>query len=277
MVNNFHKLCSIISLETGLDFEASSSKTTDGCKIILLIPRGYIPAHTFRIEAEIAWRRLGLRFVPGTFAGPLLQAMSSADISGRALFKAILSECERLGGTVSFSLDGLNRHYDEDDIWGTTWRRLSMSLSKGNLELGAGNAAVDFEIIQAWTVRFVAAVVALLPLEEYAITELQGCPEGALQTVVVNRYERDRRNRAAALAIHGHACLACGIEFGKTYGSCADGYIEVHHVVPVSELGESYVIDPKEDLVPLCPNCHAVAHLNNPPFTVKEIKRLLQS
>jgi len=39
-----------------------------------------------------------------------------------------------------------------------------------------------------------------------------------------------------------------------------DGYIEVRHVVPVSQLGDDYVVDPKDDLIPLCPNCHAVAH-----------------
>jgi hypothetical protein len=32
----------------------------------------------------------------------------------------------------------------------------------------------------------------------------------------------------------------------------------------------------KEDLVPLCPNCHAVAHRRNPPFSVDEIRDLLQ-
>ncbi|MBY6082744.1 HNH endonuclease [Ruegeria arenilitoris] len=83
-----------------------------------------------------------------------------------------------------------------------------------------------------------------------------------------------RRNRAAALAIRGNACLACGIYFGRTYGPQVDGYIEVHHVVPVSQLGRDYVINPKEDLVPLCPNCHSVAHRRNPPFTVDDIKRL---
>ena len=59
------------------------------------------------------------------------------------------------------------------------------------------------------------------------------------------------------------------------YGSIAAGMIEAHHVTPVSELGPDYVIDPLDDLVPLCPNCHAVAHRRNPPLSVSEVKAFL--
>lgn len=267
---------SIVSLETGLDFETSSRNDSGGGQIISLTPAGHNPAHTFRIDVEIGWRRLDLSFVPGNFAGPLLQAMSKADDSGRAVFMAVLRDCESRGAKVSFVLNGTEQCYGEEAIWDDTWRRLSFQLSKGNLELGTEDGIPDFEIVQNWATRFAAAVISLLPLEEHEAEELEGYPEGAVQKVEVNRYERDRRNRAAALAIHGSACLACGMDFGRTYGPHADGYIEVHHVVQVSQLGSDYVIDPKEDLVPLCPNCHAVAHRRNPPFRVHEIKGLLR-
>lgn len=276
MLHDAHALGSIISLETGLGFEASSRKDSDGRQIISLMPEGHNPAHTFGVDVEIEWRRLELSFVPGKFAGPLLQAMSEADNSGRAVFGAVLRECESRGATVSLKLNGTEQHYDEEAIWETTWRRLSFRLSKGSLELGTEDGIPDFEIVQGWATRFAAAVVSLLPLEDHEAEELEGYPEGAVQAVEVNRYERDRRNRAAALAIHGSACLACCMDFGRTYGPHAHGYIEIHHVVPVSQLGSDYVIDPKEDLVPLCPNCHAVAHRKNPPFTVDEIKGLLR-
>lgn len=276
MLHDPHALGSIVSLETGLGFEASSRKDSDGRQIISLTPEGHNPAHTFGIDIGIEWRRLELSFVPGKFAGPLLQAMSEADASGRAVFRSVLSDCESQGAKVILKLNGTEYRYDDGSIWDATWRRLSFQLSKGNLELGTEDGIPDFEIMQSWTTRFVAAVVSLLPLEEHEAEELEGYPEGAIQKVEVNRYERDRRNRAAALAIHGSACLACGMDFGKTYGPQADGYIEVHHVAPVSELGSDYVIDPNEDLVPLCPNCHAVAHRRNPPFTVEEIRGLLR-
>jgi 5-methylcytosine-specific restriction protein A len=60
------------------------------------------------------------------------------------------------------------------------------------------------------------------------------------------------------------------------YGAVADGLIHVHHTKPVSQLGSGYVIDPAKDLVPLCPNCHAVAHCDDPPLSVLAIRELLK-
>jgi 5-methylcytosine-specific restriction enzyme A len=103
----------------------------------------------------------------------------------------------------------------------------------------------------------------------------EGLPEGAKLRIEVNRYERDRRNRAAALAINGYACKACDIDMNASYGEAAVGLIEVHHVTPVSVLGPDYRINPATDLVPLCPNCHAVAHRRVPPYSVEEIRAML--
>lgn len=38
------------------------------------------------------------------------------------------------------------------------------------------------------------------------------------------------------------------------------GIIEVHHIVPISQIGKEYEVDPINDLVPLCPNCHTALH-----------------
>jgi hypothetical protein len=105
----------------------------------------------------------------------------------------------------------------------------------------------------------------------------EGLPEGARSIVQVNRYERDPRNRARAIHAHGTDCLACGLNFGRVYGPLTEGFIHVHHVVPLSQLNADYVIDPVTDLVPLCANCHSAAHRRNPPLSVKELKGLLHS
>ncbi|WP_428675314.1 HNH endonuclease [Reyranella sp.] len=104
-----------------------------------------------------------------------------------------------------------------------------------------------------------------------------GFPEGGLTRVQVNRYERDRRNRAAALAIHGLRCQGCETELTSIYGDAAAGFIEVHHITPVSKLGPGYSVDPKCDLVPLCPNCHGVIHRREPPIGVEELRQLIAS
>ena len=48
-------------------------------------------------------------------------------------------------------------------------------------------------------------------------------------------YERNPKYRKQAIAIHGDSCFACGFNFGDFYGEYAEGYIHVHHTVPVSE------------------------------------------
>jgi predicted HNH restriction endonuclease len=44
---------------------------------------------------------------------------------------------------------------------------------------------------------------------------------------------------------------------------------------PLASVGEEYVIDPIKDLRPLCPNCHAVIHLRQPPYSIEEVKTML--
>ena len=67
----------------------------------------------------------------------------------------------------------------------------------------------------------------------------------------------------------------CGFNFGKRYGLAAERCIHVHHLRPLSEIKASYTVDPKEDLRPVCPNCHAVIHCRKPPFTLEEVRDML--
>ena len=82
--------------------------------------------------------------------------------------------------------------------------------------------------------------------------------EGAKHQETVARYERDQGNRKACIAHYGYVCQVCGMDFAKTYGELGKEYIEVHHLHPVSQ-GERKV-DPIEDLIPLCANCHSMIH-----------------
>ena len=58
----------------------------------------------------------------------------------------------------------------------------------------------------------------------------------------------------------------------QLYGEIGKDYIEVHHIIPVSEYGEERLIDPLEELVPVCPNCHALLHRRKPPYSINELK-----
>ena len=268
----------VISGETGLEFEADTGVDAEGQRWYLLRPRGLPEDHTFGIRTTLGWRRLRIEFEPGKFAGSLLDDMGRADADGRSAFLAVLTDSRRLGSQIDLQINGVPLPFDSEEIWGQTWNRLALSMNKGQLELGLDEGEPDAHIICQWTARFSAAIVAILPTEEVvanAESEVIGYPEGSVIQVRANRYERDRRNRAAAIAIHGTACKGCGLEMSARYGSIAVGYVEIHHVTPVSELGAGYVIDPKRDLVPLCPNCHAVVHRQRPPLSVEELQLLL--
>lgn len=84
--------------------------------------------------------------------------------------------------------------------------------------------------------------------------------EGKSVEAVLNRYERNREAREACIEYYGAKCAICGFDFEKMYGGDFKGIIQVHHIVPVSEVGEEYAVDPIKDLIPVCPNCHVALH-----------------
>lgn len=114
------------------------------------------------------------------------------------------------------------------------------------------------------------------PLPEQ-VDPRQAYIEGVACIVSVNAYERNAKARSSCLAHHGLKCKACGFDFEETYGSFARGFIHVHHLVPLSEIRAEYSVDPKNDLVPLCPNCHAAIHLGGKLRTVQELQELLEN
>ena len=101
--------------------------------------------------------------------------------------------------------------------------------------------------------------------------------ELAARQVLVNAYERNRRAREACLRHYGRNCVACGFNFEANYGKATAGYIQVHHVIPIAQVGAEYQMHPIRDLRPVCPNCHAVIHRREPPFSIEEIKQMLRN
>ena len=69
------------------------------------------------------------------------------------------------------------------------------------------------------------------------------------------------RKKAEYLRTHANlACEVCGFQFPDKYPKeLADGYIEVHHVVPLAELKEN-TRTKVEDLMLVCSNCHRMIH-----------------
>ena len=99
--------------------------------------------------------------------------------------------------------------------------------------------------------------------------------EGTKTKIYVNSYERNKNARQKCLNHHGYKCKGCRFDFERTYGSMGAKYIHVHHLIPIHSIKKEYQIDPIKDLVPICPNCHAVIHRKNPPLTMDELRNLI--
>lgn len=100
--------------------------------------------------------------------------------------------------------------------------------------------------------------------------------ENASVTVRANKYERDRAARRQCIEHHGARCAVCDFDFERSYGALGQGCVRVHHLVPPSQLGPGYRLDPVRDLRPVCANCHYMLHRTDPPRSVEHLRRLLQ-
>jgi len=101
--------------------------------------------------------------------------------------------------------------------------------------------------------------------------------EGEKQTIVVNVYERNLEARELCIKEYGYACSVCKVKLEDIYGELGKGFIHVHHLIPIPKLKKSYKIDPIKDLRPVCPNCHAMLHKRNPPFSINELKSKIKT
>ncbi|MCR4524125.1 HNH endonuclease [Bosea sp. 47.2.35] len=107
-------------------------------------------------------------------------------------------------------------------------------------------------------------------------------PEG--KSYQVSHFERERSQKLVSLAKakfkkkHGRLfCEACGFSFGNVYGGIGDDFIEMHHLIPVSELSEGSKTK-LSDVVLVCSNCHRMLHRHRPWITsVDKLKFIMKN
>jgi 5-methylcytosine-specific restriction protein A len=98
--------------------------------------------------------------------------------------------------------------------------------------------------------------------------------EGATKTISVNVYERNPQARKECLDKYGYACSVCGFDFESVFGELGKGFIHVHHLKQLADIGEMYELNPIEDLRPVCPNCHSMLHKRRPVYSIEELRKI---
>lgn len=99
--------------------------------------------------------------------------------------------------------------------------------------------------------------------------------EGAVRQITVNAYERNSTARRLCINHHGDKCKVCDFSFASVYGPVGVGFIHVHHIVQLADTRRDYQVDPINDLIPVCPNCHAMLHSSRPAMTITELQGMM--
>jgi 5-methylcytosine-specific restriction protein A len=91
------------------------------------------------------------------------------------------------------------------------------------------------------------------------------------------KIERNRTAAKNAKKFHGSTCQACSLDFSKKYGAIGKGFIEAHHLKPISQLEEGVPVkyDVASDFAVLCSNCHRMIHRTTDPSDLDRFRKLM--
>lgn len=105
-------------------------------------------------------------------------------------------------------------------------------------------------------------------------------PEGALSLKQHLARERNAKlvTRAKELRLQEQGelrCDVCNFSFKEFYGEAGEGFIEAHHLIPISQLTNSSPTKLNE-IALVCSNCHRMIHKGKPIFTLEQVKKKIK-
>jgi len=87
---------------------------------------------------------------------------------------------------------------------------------------------------------------------------------------------RDRRLKQEAVRSRGDTCEVCGFDFADVYGEMGKGYIEIHHLRPLSQVKGRRVSVSVEGVALVCPDCHRMLHRKGvQPLPLEELRKVV--
>ncbi len=227
----------------------------------------------FEVDVHIQNRvRVVVHIYPQLHAGNMISDMANASENKITMFCGFVNALKNKGAKVSMSIDQVPVSISDSILFPVSWHTFDLRITK----MAAFDDTTDSEteVVSDWAIVAVSMMMALLNVTDVEV-ETTGFAEGNRYQVLVNKYERNTVNRELCLAIKGYRCNICGFDFEQKYGAIGRHFIHVHHISPVSKIGPDYVIDPAKDLIPVCPNCHAMLHRTDPPFTPAELLEMI--
>lgn len=99
--------------------------------------------------------------------------------------------------------------------------------------------------------------------------------EGTKHSILSTVVERNALARQACIDHYEYKCQICFFDFVDKYGELGKNFIHVHHIEDISLKKRQYNVDPIRDLIPVCPNCHAMLHRKRPAITPDELRKIL--
>lgn len=149
-----------------------------------------------------------------------------------------------------------------------------------NWEPQASGVTIPDDVAAQLEIDWANLVGQSLPLPEGKLPEevdgTKTYKEGTTKQITVNTYERSAEARSICIKHYGLNCAVCGFNFETTYGPMGTNFIHVHHLKPLSEVGDDYELHPIKDLRPVCPNCHAMLHKRKPTYTIQDLQEKMQ-
>jgi 5-methylcytosine-specific restriction protein A len=267
------RLTNALKVRFGLEVQATIEAKRDG-QTIIVHPTGIAKTISFRVEIHLGWRSISAVFLPGNYASELVMRMKKASYSQKEAFSIFSDSLKLKGAKVCVQLDSKSYDSSNPHGWPDDWNNITIDMKKVGVVVEKATG-YDFHSVFDWTTSFFGLAISLLPLVADNEHEYYGEKEGDLKVSLVRSYERSRINRAACIQFHGVTCQICEFDFRTAYGCIGDGFIHVHHIVPLSQVGESYQLNPRKDLIPVCPNCHSMLHRRKPAFEPSELLAIM--